>query len=387
MVREHEHRHVVPDALNPLSYVPKALNPVRRLRVMGRFVRRHGKQRGAPPGTLVHTGVQRMEAPRITFLDYDEASLNEREVQAIEEVWPFRDSPTVSWVNVDGLHDVALVEKIGEHFGIHPLVLEDIVHVGQRAKAEEYDDMLYVVLYMLHWDEAAQQVSEEQISLVVGSRWVLSFQEHHGDVFDPVRERLRTSKGRIRQRGADYLAYALVDATVDSYYAVLERMGETIERMELEVLEDPTPGTMAQLHELKRELLAVRRAIWPVREMMSTLLRLETPLIEAPTRVFMRDVYDHAVQLIDTVESLRDVVSGMIDIYLSAVSNRTNEVMKVLTIMASIFIPLTFIAGVYGMNFRYMPELDQRWAYPAVWGVMLVVGLGMLVWFKRKGWM
>lgn len=378
---------VLPDALNPLTYVPDALNPVRQLRVMGRFVRRQVKRPGTAPGTLVHTGVQKMERVRIGFLDYDEASFNEREVERIEEVLAFRDSPTVSWVNVDGLHDVELVEKIGDHFDIHPLVLEDVLHVGQRPKLEEYDAFLYLVMYMLRWDEETQQVAEEQVSLILGSNWVLSFQERHGDVFEPIRERLRAAKGRVRQRGADYLAYALMDATVDSYYSVLEEVGEFTERLELEVLEDPRPATMARLHELKRELLLVRRSIWPVREMMNSMIRTESTLVEESTKVFLRDVHDHAVQLIDTVETLRDVVSGMIDIYLSALSNRTNEVMKVLTIMASIFIPLTFVAGVYGMNFEYMPELTWRWAYPAVLGVMLVTGIGLLVWFRRKGWL
>ncbi len=362
-------------------------NPVRKLRVMGRFVRRRAKSAGAPPGTLVHTGPKRMEAVRVSFLDYDADHLDEQAVERIQEVWPFRDSPTVSWVNIDGLHDTDLIQQVGDHFGIHPLVLEDILSVGQRPKIEEYDGYLYVVLSMLMWNEDSREVEDEQLSLILGPNYVFTFQERMGDVFDPVRERLRSAKGRIRGRGNDYLAYALIDAVVDRYFHVLEAIGAITEELELEVLEDPDRSTMERLHHLKREMVVIRRAIWPVRDLTNGLARSDSPLIQQETRVYLRDVYDHTVQIIETVEGLRDVVSGMIDLYLSNVSNRTNEVMKVLTIMASIFIPLTFMAGIYGMNFDFMPELHMRWAYPTLWGLMVVVAGTMLLYFKRKGWL
>jgi magnesium transporter len=362
-------------------------DPVHRLRVLGRFVRRQLKHPGSAPGTLVHTGPRRMDEVRITVLDYDENELRERVVADDGELWPLRDTATVTWINVDGLHDVELVRRVGERFGIHALALEDVLSLGQRPKAEEYDDHLFVVLSMLGWNAEGGHVVEEQVSLMLGPRWVLTFQERVGDHLDPVRERLRQAKGRIRARGADYLAYAIVDALVDHYFHVLEGIGAVTEELELEVLDCPTRQTMERLHHLKREMMVVRRAAWPLRDMTNGLARSDSALIQQPTRVFLRDVNDHAVQIIDTVESLRDVVSGMIDLYLSNISNRTNEVMKVLTIMASIFIPLTFLAGIYGMNFDIMPELHVVWAYPALLGLMLAVAGGMVLYFRRKGWL
>lgn len=367
--------------------LPDPLNPVRTLRVMGRLVRRVTKKPGTAPGTLIHTGVKRVEKIRITVIDYDGESFQEREVESAGECLPFRDSSTVTWINVDGLHEPEVVAQFGEIFGLHPLVMEDILSVGQRPKVEEYEGHLFVEMNMLQVQPESRLVHEEQLSLAVGQNWILTFQETTGDVLDPVRERLRIGKGKIRNRGADYLAYALIDAVVDSYFAVLEAVGDQVEELEEEAIEQPAPRTMRQIHDLRREMIIIRKSVWPVRDLMASMLRMETPLIHDDTRVFLRDVYDHAVQVIDTVENLRDVVGGLMDLYLSTVSNRTNEVMKVLTIMATIFIPLTFIVGVYGMNFEYMPELHMAWAYPAVWLVMLVVAGGLLVFFRRKGWL
>ena len=368
--------------------VPKELDPVHHLRVMGRFVRRHLKKPGLPPGTVVHTGPKKEERARVSYIDYDAQHATEREdVADLAVLWGLRDSPSVSWVNVDGLHDTALIERIGERFGIHPLVLEDIVSTGQRPKLEEHEEYLYVVVPMLSIDASTGTVHEEQVSVVLGPTWVLTFQERSGDVFDPVRERIRGPAGRLKSRGADYLAYALVDAVVDHYFTVLEAIGDAAERMELEVIEEPTGETMNRLHALKREMLMVRRAVWPVRDMLNGLMRTESRLVTEGTKVFLRDVYDHAVRIIDTVEVLRDVTSGMIDLYLSNVSHRTNEVMKTLTVVASIFIPLTFIVGLYGMNFDYMPELDIPWAYPALVGLMVVLAAAMVWHFRRRGWL
>jgi magnesium transporter len=354
---------------------------------MGRLVRRQRKAPGAAPGTLVHTGERKIEEVRLRVLAYAEDRLEEVEVGTVEEVLAYRDAAPTVWINVDGLHDVSVVERLGDHFGLHPLAQEDIVHVGQRPKAEAYDDHLLLVLGMLAWDRDRVRVSEEQLSLVLGRGWVVTFQERVGDVFEPVRERIRTASRRIRTRGADYLAYALVDAVVDRYFGVVEGIGEVTEARELTVMEDPAPGVMESLHQLKRELLLVRRSVVPVREMVGTVLRSETELVGEETGLFLRDVQDHATQLSDATDTLRDLVSGLMDLHLATVAQRTNEVMKVLTIMASIFIPLTFMAGIYGMNFEWMPELQWRWGYPALLGAMVVVGAAMLAWFRRKGWL
>ncbi|MGD8321805.1 MAG: magnesium/cobalt transporter CorA [Gemmatimonadota bacterium] len=372
---------------SPHRIIPKAINPLHQIRVMGRLVRRAVKKPGTPPGTLVHTGEKKVERTRIRYLDYDAERISEAEVEDVERCFPLKDSPTMSWINVDGLHDVELIRAVGERFGWHPLMLEDIVSVNQRAKAEEYEGYIYVVLPMLSWDEERAQVREEQLSLVLGERYVFTFQERFGDVFEGVRERLRTAKGRVRARGCDYLAYALMDAAVDHYFSVLERIGDVTEWLEEQVLTDPQQETMQHLHGLKRELIGVRRAVWPLREMLSFLTRNEGAHFTKETRVFLRDVYDHAVQVVDTVEALRDVVSGAVDLYLSTVSFRTNEIMKVLTIIGSIFIPLTFFAGIYGMNFDYMPELHYHWSYPVLLALMVVLGGGMLLYFKRKRWL
>lgn len=350
-------------------------------------VHRRSKKAGLPPGTLVYTGQQRAEAVRITLIDYNEQHVQEKRVGSIEECFPFLAAPTVTWVNIDGLHDVSVIEKLGKAFDLHPLLLEDIVSTAQRPKFEDYDKNLFLVLKMLRFREDQVAVETEQVSLVVAPSFVLSFQERVGDVFDSVRDRIRNGKGRIRKLGADYLAYGLLDAIVDSYFLVLERLGEKIENLEDELVGDPSQETLRQLHTLKREMITLRRSIWPLRELVGGLQRSDSTLIAESTNVYLRDVYDHTIQIIDTIESFRDMVSGMLDIYLSSVSNRMNAVMKVLTIIATLFIPLTFIAGVYGMNFENMPELEWRYGYAVVWGVMIVIACVMLVYFRRKKWL
>ena len=367
--------------------LPAAFNPLHQIRVMGRLVRRAAKQPGTAPGTLVHSGEKKVERTRLRYIDYDDKDLNEAEVDDFAQCVPLKHSPTVSWINVDGLHDVELVRRIGEEFDWHPLMLEDIVSVGQRPKLEDYETTLYVVLPMLRWNADTGQADEEQLSIVLGENYVFTFQERVGDIFDGVRERLRTSRGRIRQKGSDYLAYALMDSVVDHYFQVLEGIGELTEGLEEEVLTDPRERTIQKLHALKRELLSIRRSVWPLRDMMSSMVRDELERFTEDTRVFLRDVHDHTIHVLDTVEALRDVVSGMVDLYLSTVSFRTNEIMRVLTVMASVFIPLTFFAGIYGMNFEYMPELHIRWAYPTLLAGMFILAVSMLAYFKRKGWL
>ena len=324
---------------------------------------------------------------KITIIDYDEEKFQEKEVETIDEVFPFSDKSTATWINLDGIHQVDNIEKIGKHFKIHPLVLEDIMNTGQRPKMEDFNNYLFLVLKMLSYDEEENETKTEQVSLILSSNYVISFQESEGDVFDPIRERIRTDRGRIRKMGVDYLAYSLIDAIVDNYFMVLEKIGEKIEDIEDELVKNPTPEVLHTIHRLKRELIFLRKSVWPLREVISRLERWESPLIDKSIDIYLRDVYDHTIQVIDALETFRDMLSGMLDIYLSSVSNRMNEVMKVLTIIATIFIPLTLVAGIYGMNFRYMPELDWVWGYPIVYMIMLAISAVMLVYFRRKRWL
>ena len=345
------------------------------------------KKTGLPPGTLVYTGERKMETVRITVIDYDENSFQEKQVTNIEDCFEFKTTPTVTWINIDGLHDVDIIEKIGKRYDFHPLVLEDILHTGQRPKFEDYEKYIYIVLMMLSFYDDSQIVQSEQVSIVLGKNFVISFQENIGDVFEQIRDRIRNAKGKIRKMGADYLMYTLLDAIVDNYFVILEKLGEKIEFLEEELVNNPMKQTLQQIHNLKREMVHLRRSVWPLRELLSGIERSESDLILESTDAYIRDVYDHTIQVIDTVESFRDMVSGMLDIYLSSVSNRMNEVMKVLTIIATIFIPLTFIAGIYGMNFVYMPELKWKFGYFGVWMIMIIITGGMLYYFKKKKWL
>ncbi|MFH1039510.1 MAG: magnesium/cobalt transporter CorA [PVC group bacterium] len=348
---------------------------------------RRVKQAGLPPGTLVYVGDKQEEAPRITVIDYDESKYREEEVAAVEDCFPFKDRPTVTWINIDGLRRVSVIEQIGKHFGLHPLVLEDIVNTYQRPKMEDFGQYIFLVLKMLSYNDKEKEIVIEQVSLILGAGFVISFQEQVGDVFDPIRKRLREQKGRLRKAGADYLVYSLIDMIVDNYFTILEKLGDRIEDLEDVLISRTGPRSLQFIQGLKRELLLLKKSVWPLREVISGLERGESPLISDSTGIYFRDVYDHTIQVIDTVETYRDMASGMVDTYLSGLSNRMNEVMKVLTIIATIFIPLTFIAGVYGMNFQYMPELRWRWGYPAVLSLMLLVVLGMLSYFRRKKWL
>jgi magnesium transporter len=353
---------------------------------VSRLTKRVSRHVGRAPGEMVAVGQTSAGPVRVTVIDYDESHVTEKVIGTAEECYPFKDMPTVTWINVDGIHDTSVIDKIGKCFGLHPLVLEDIVDTGQRPKMEDYGEYLFIVIKMLYLGDQSGEVCVEQVSVVLGTNFVISFQEREGDVFNPIRDRIRTAKGRVRKMGADYLAYALVDAVVDNYFVILEHFGDSIEGLEDELVSDPTPDKLQAIHGLKRELILLRRSVWPLRDLISGLERSETELIREDVGVYLRDVYDHTIQVIDTVESYRDMVSGMLDIYMSSVSNRMNEIMKVLTIIATIFIPITFIAGVYGMNFRYMPELRWQHAYFIVLGVMGGVALTMVFYFRRKNW-
>jgi magnesium transporter len=354
---------------------------------MNKLIKGRSKKAGLPPGALIHIGAKKTQVPKITIIDYDETNFQERETKAIEECFLFREKPSVTWINVDGLHQIEILEKLGECYKLHPLVLEDILNTDQRPKMEDYGEYLYIVLRMLHDKNKGNQIESEQVSLVLGPNFVFSFQESGGDVFDQIRERLRTGKGRLRKMGADYLAYTLVDAVVDYYFVILEKLGERIELLEEMLVTHPRTETLKEIHTLKREMIFLRKAVWPLREVISGLQRADSPLVQKTTGIYLRDVYDHTIQVIDTIETFRDMLSGMLDIYLSSVSNRLNAVMKVLTIIATVFMPLTFLAGVYGMNFKYMPELEWRWGYPTLWAFMVIIGVSMLIFFKRKKWL
>ncbi len=354
---------------------------------MLRPVKKRSKKAGLPPGTLVHIGEKKAEKLKITVMDYDEEHFQEREIKAIEECFAFKDAPTVTWINIDGLHQIEILEKLGECYGFHPLVLEDILNTDQRPKMEDYGDYLYIVLRMLNYNDKSSEIETEQVSLILGPNFVFSFQESQSDVFNPVRERIRSGKGRIRTMGGDYLAYALLDLIVDNYFVIMEKLGETIEFLEEKLVTRPVPETLQTIHQLKRELIFLRKAVWPLREVIGGLERGELALIKETSRVYLRDVYDHAIQVIDTIETFRDMISGMLDIYLSSVSNRLNSVMKVLTIIATIFMPLTFLAGIYGMNFKYFPEVEWRWSYPVFWLVVVLISVSMLLYFKKKNWL
>jgi magnesium transporter len=354
---------------------------------MARLIKRISTTAALPPGALVHVGEKRAGKVRITVIDYDESQFQEKEVKTAEECFSFKDTPAVTWINIDGIHDIGIIEKIGEHFGLHPLVLEDIVNTGQRPELEEFEKYIFIVLKMLMLSEKNGEIDSEQVSLILGKNYVISFQEKEGDVFNPIRERIRNNKGKIRKKGADYLAYCLMDAIVDNYFIILEKIGEKSEEIEEGIVTKPTSETLQVIQRLKREMIFLRKSVWPLREVISTMQRQESHLIQKSTGIYLRDVYDHTIQVIDTIETLRDTVSSILDIYLSSVSNKMNEIMKVLTIIAVIFIPLTFVAGVYGMNFKYMPELQWHWGYFMVLGVMAVIGILMLIFFKRKKWM
>jgi magnesium transporter len=334
----------------------------------------------------VHVGEQRHKSVKLSVIKYNGTDFQEKTVETVREALSFRDNSSVMWLNIDGVHQAEIIDQVGKSFGLHPLVAEDIASTGQRPKMEDFEDYIFVVLRMLRFDNKENETKTEQISLILGRNFVVSFQEDEGDVFDHLRERLRSNKGRIRKMGSDYLAYSLIDSIVDNYFIILETLGEAIEDIEERLVTNPTSATLQTIHDLKREMIFLRKSVWPLREVINKLERSESPLINKSTYIYLRDVYDHTIQVMDAVETFRDMLSGMLDIYLSSVSNRMNEIMKVLTIIATIFIPLTFVAGIYGMNFQYMPELGQTWSYPAVLILMLVVAMLMVAYFRKRHW-
>jgi len=349
-----------------------------------KLVQKRSRKTGLPPGTLVHIGEKKTDKVTITAFNYAGDRCDVRRDVLPDELAPPTDE-SITWVDVGGVHKVDILETFGKQFQLHPLLLEDIANTDQRPKLDDYETCLFLVMKMLSVTDR-QDIVVEQVSFVLGRNFVISFQENGTDAFTPVRDRLRGGKGRLRQSGADSLLYALVDAIVDQYFEVLEVLGEKIEVLQDLVISDPKPETLHRIHTLKRQLLFLRRAVWPLREAANNLSRSDSPFLQESTKVFFRDVYDHVIQIVDTIETLREMVSAGLDIYLSSISYRLNAVMKVLTIITTIFMPLTFIVGIYGMNFEHMPELKWEWGYPLVLGIMAAIAIAMLGFFKGKKW-
>jgi magnesium transporter len=341
---------------------------------------------GDSPGSLVHIGEVSDAIPQLSSLRYHPGGAED--LSLIDDVAKLAATVTpqsVTWINLDGLHEVELIKALGNAFSLHPLVLEDILDTDHRPKLEASDGFLLLIAKKLTFYPERDDILSEQISIIVGSGYVLSFQEKPGDLFNALRQRIYADQGRVRKMGADYLAYRLLDIIVDHYFVILEQMGDHIEKLEEELLAKPDRQLLHRIHQAKREMILLRRAVWPLREVIGGLQR-DITLITPAVQPFLRDLYDHTIQIIDTVETYRDVITGLLDLYLSSISNRMNEIMKVLTIMSTLFIPLTFLVGVYGMNFDYFPELHWRWSYFVLWGVMFGCVGGMFVFFRRKGW-
>ncbi len=347
---------------------------------------RISEKAGLPPGSVVYIGKKRTAKPKITVIDYNNRRFEEHTVEKASDCFKFKKRDTITWVNVDGIHDIKMIKNLGEVFEFHPLLLEDIVNTNQRSKNQDFDDYLYTVMKMINYNEKKSKLELEQISIILGKNFVLSFQEIEGDIFDPLRERIRKKKGKIRHYSADYLQYTMMDSIIDEYYLVVEKIGEKIEELQEELLERPNIRTLHKAQKLKQDLIYLRKAVWPLREVTSGLEKSESSIIRKSTRLYLRDLYEHTIQIIDNIEILRDMASGMIEIYLSSVSNKTNDVMKILTIIATIFMPLTFLAGIYGMNFRYFPEIYWEYGYALFWIISILITTIMILYFKNKKW-
>jgi magnesium transporter len=352
---------------------------------------------GTPPATLTPFAPGEASLPVIRWMEYDAGSLTEHTVQSVAELPPpDAGDGKIHWIEFNGLGDLDALKALGEKYGLHPLTLEDIMHAGQRPKVEPYDDHLFICAMMIYRDEDDGRMIGEQISLILGKGLLISIQEDPKcDVLEPIRQRIRSGKGWIRKMGADYLAYTILDAVIDHCFPILESLGEALEDLETEMLQRPTAACVSSLHDHRRTLVQLRRAVWPERDLVNSLLHDESPFITAPARVFLRDCYDHAVRVMDLIENYREISGGLLELYLSAVGMRTNEIMRVLTVISAFFIPLTFIAGIYGMNFDYkdgeqwlnMPELHARYGYPCLLLVMISVVSAMFVFFRRKRWL
>jgi magnesium transporter len=355
---------------------------------MFREVRKRARKAGQPPGTLVYTGDRKVTIPTITIINYNADAFHEQKGTDLDTDFLSENKTGTTWINVEGLQDIELIKKIADHYQLHPLTIEDILNNDQRPKVEEFENYIYITTKMLKWSGKTKNFRIEEFSIIIGKNYILTFQDCKTPLFDDLHERLRsTTKQRLREQGSDYLAYRLIDTIVDHYFIVLEILGNQIEKIEEKIITAPTPQNARTIYRLKHKLLILRKSIWPMREVISHLLQISQDTISSFTHVYLRDVYDHAVQAIDTLETFRDMLSNILDIYLSSLTARMNEIMKVLTMIATVFIPITFLASVFGMNFDNMPELHWHYGYYIVLGIMLIVAVWMIFYFKRKKWL
>lgn len=345
------------------------------------------KKAGLPPGSLVHVGERHESQSHIRAIHYSKTTIEEYNQPSTEQLLQLRTDETVTWIIVEGLNDINFIESLGQHFNVHPLVLEDILNTHQRPKFEEYDDYLYFVIKGLELTDDTFSIDYEQISILLFNNLVFVFKEKQDGIFEPIIKRLSNDKGRFRRLGSDYLLYAILDTVVDLYFHLHDSLDETLEDIEEQLLQQPNQKCLVNIQMIKRELVYFRKSVTPLRDMLSGLLRYQSPLIQQNTQVYFRDVFDHVLRVSEANDSYREITTGLLDIYISSVSNKMNEVMKVLTVFASIFIPLTFLAGIYGMNFDYMPELHWKWAYPTLWLVFITLPIVLIIYFKKKKWL
>lgn len=341
---------------------------------------------GMEPGTLVHIGEVYGDTTKISVIEYTKDSFAENDDATLNEALHYISTPEMTWINIQGIHDIEMIDTIGKSFGMHALVMEDILNTTQRAKLDDYKEYLYIVLKLLSFDNGHQSVHSEQISILVNSNCVITFQESNNDNFKSIRERIRKANTKIREMGSDYLCYTIIDWIIDQYFVILEKVDDKLETLEEDLLDNPHTQILLSIERTKREVILLRKSVWPIRDLISQFNRIDTHLIHESSRIFMRDVYDHTIQLIDTIESFRDIVSGLLDLYLSNLTQRTNEIMKVLTVVSSIFVPLTFLASLYGMNFDNIPELHAQYGYYVLLSVMAFIATCMVYSFRRKKW-
>lgn len=353
---------------------------------MFKDIKHRVKKSGLPPGTALYTGDIKQDT-QIEAAIYNAETIQEVSGKNLDCLPKDIPQDQLTWINLEGLYNEEPVKELAGRYNLHPLTVEDILNVSQRSKVEEFDDYLFITLKMLHWKNTEKDFQIDQLSIVLGKNFLLTFQEQPTDLFDDIRKRLLTPKQQLRQQGCDYLAYRLIDTVIDNYFVVLENMGDKIEALEELIIQSPNPKNSRTIYQLKQQMLLLRKSIWPMRETISHLLQLEESRISPNTRLYLRDVYDHTIQALDTLETFRDMLANILDVYLSTLTNRMNEIMKVLTIISTIFIPMTFIASIFGMNFKYMPGLHWQWGYPAALTVMGLIAVGMLRFFRRKKWL
>jgi len=353
---------------------------------MQKFLKKRDKKVGLPPGSLVYIGDKQPHPPKITMVNFDENHFDLSQPDTLKECANYKNLPGTTWINVDGLNETTIITQLGECLGLHPLVMEDILNTDQRPKLEDYGDYIFLVVKMLTYNEDNEEINSEQLSFILGKSYIISFQEGTHNDFSPLVERIKSNKERLSKMTADYLLYSMLDIVIDHYFILLEKIGEHIDDIEDSLVNLPGSVSIPLYHKFKREMMFLRKSIWPLREVVGSLERQISPLVTPGTRIYFRDLYDHIVQVMDTVENIRDMLSGLLDIYMSTINYKMNEIMKVLTVIATIFIPLSFITGVYGMNFKYMPELNWEWSYPLVWLVMIVITIVMLAYFRKKKW-